>query len=247
LESYEPVELDNLIARANSCGIRRIIANGITLRSSAKSVEIAEQYSCIWAAVGLHPFYAPRLINAVNALKEFALKERVVGIGEIGLDFFRYPESKEIQLHLFDQQLKLAVELDLPVIIHTKAAHHETMTTVKNNGIKEEQAIIQGFRDDLATMEDWLKLGCYLSIGPTILGRPSAALAEVIRQIPAERLLLETDARAGRTLSQGLEPATLKQIAERVAEIRNVSIEDIAAITTKNFLQVFRIKETNDI
>ncbi len=85
LESYEPGALDELIRRANANGIRIIVANGITLRSSSKSVEIAERYPCVWATVGLHPYYADRLRNEVGSLKELALKERVVSIGEIGL------------------------------------------------------------------------------------------------------------------------------------------------------------------
>lgn len=244
LESYEPKALEELINRANANGIRIIVANGITLRSSSKSVEIAGCYPCVWATVGLHPYYADRLRNAVGSIRELALRERVVGIGEIGLDFSRHPETRELQLPLFDEQLRLARELDLPVVIHAnKLSHQETLGAIRRNGIQEGRGIMQGFRGDLAALGDWLKLGFYLSVGPTILREPSEGLVEVIQKIPSERLLLETDARAGRTLSQGLELATLKPIAEKVAEIRNVPVEDIGRVTTNNLMKIFRLTE----
>lgn len=244
LESYEPKDLDELINRAHDNGIYIIIANGITLRSSSKSVEIAERYPCVWATVGLHPYYADRLINAVGSLRELALKERVVGIGEIGLDFSRHPETREFQLPLFDEQLRLARDLDLPVVIHSnQLSHQEALQAIIRNRIQEGRGIMQGFRGDESALGDWLKIGFYLSIGPTILREPSRALVEVIQKIPSERLLLETDAAARRTLSQGLELATLRPIAEKVAEIRNVPVEEIGRITTKNLREIFRLKE----
>ncbi len=247
VESFTPAVLDELLERARSQGIATIIANGITLRSSATSVAIAGRYPCLWATVGLHPFYAPRLRGAVPAIRELALKERVVGIGEIGLDFLRYPETGEVQLALFEEQLRLAQELDLPVVIHTKGAHRETLAALSRNGLGEKRVIIQGFRDNLAILDDWLERGFYLSIGGTILWEPSAALAETIRQIPAERLLLETDTTAKRNLSQGLELATLRKIAEKVAELRRVSLEDLARATTKNLREVFRLPDNSNI
>ena len=243
LESYTPEALDELITRAREKGIRYIIANGITLRSSAQSVEIARRYPFIWATVGLHPFYAARLRNAVGDVRKLAGNKRVVGIGEIGLDFQRFPDTREAQIPLFAEQLELACELDLPVVIHTKAAHRETMEAIRRNGIPDGYGILQGFRDDLSILEDWLKLGFYLSIGPTIVIEPTGALAETIRQIPPEKLLLETDAAARRTLSQGLELATLRPIAEKVAEIRKVSLEDLARLTTANLTKIFRLAE----
>ncbi len=243
LESYTPDDLDELIKRGLAKGVRRIVANGITMRSSAKSLEIAAQHPFIWATVGLHPFYAERLLAMVGPLRQLALQERVVGIGEIGLDFRRHPETKELQLPLFDAQLRLARELNLPVVIHTNDAHRETLEAVQRSGLGEKQAIIQGFRGNQVVLDDWLRLGCYLSIGPTIVMNPTEALAEVIRLIPAERLLLETDTRVGRTLSQGLELATLREIAEKVAELRDVPFEVIARVTTDNFNEVFKIPE----
>lgn len=243
LESYAPDDLDELIKRGLTKGVRRIVANGITLHSSAKSLEIAAQYPFIWATVGLHPFYAERLLAMVGPLRQLALQERVVGIGEIGLDFKFHPETRELQLQLFDAQLRLARELDLPVVIHTGAAHRETLEAVQRNGLGEKQAIIQGFRGNPVVLDDWLRLGFYLSIGPTIVTNPTEALAEVIRLIPTERLLLETDTRAGRTLSQGLGLAMLKEIAEKVAELRDVPFEVIARVTTDNLNEVFKISE----
>jgi len=245
LESYAPDDLDALIQRGLAKGVGRIIANGITLRSSEKSLEIAAQYPFIWATVGLHPFYADRLHAMVGSLRKLALRERVVGIGEIGLDFVQHPETRELQLPLFDAQLKLARDLALPVVIHTSAAHRETLEAVRRNGLGEKQAIIQGFRGSPAILDDWLRLGFYLSIGPTIITKPTDALAEIIRLIPAERLLLETDTREGRTRSQGLELALLREIAEKVAELRADSLEDIAKITTDNLNEVFKISEKN--
>ncbi|MFC1814916.1 TatD family hydrolase [Thermodesulfobacteriota bacterium] len=242
LESYEPVALEETIKRAKANGIGIIIANGITLGSSSKTVEIANRYDCIWATVGIHPWYAVRLGNRVASVKDLALNECVVGIGEIGLDFARDPETKESQMELFEEQLKLARALELPVVVHTDGADQETGEAIIRNGTQETGAILQGFTGDFASLKDWLDLEFYISIGWRILKPGNESLAAAIQQIPSEKLLIETDAAARRTISQGLELATLKPIAEKVAEIRKVPIEDIARVTTNNLKKVFRFK-----
>ena len=131
--------------------------------------------------------------------------------------------------------------MDLPVVIHTKSAHHETVKGIKKFGIPERQGIIQGFREDAAALKDWLKLGFYLSVGIPILSYPSKELFDLIRNIPSERLLIETDTAAMRTRSQGLELATLRLIAEKMAEIRSVTLEELGSVTTKNLMEVFKL------
>ncbi len=243
LEGYGPADLEAALGKARASGIGTIIANGITLRSSQKSIEIAQKHEGVWATVGIQPWHAERLAGAVSEVEKIAVKDRVAGIGEIGLDFLCFPQTKDLQLQLFDAQLEIARRLDLPVVIHTKHAMNETIAALERNRMKGERCIIHGFTGDLAALEDWVSLGCFLSIGVKIVKKPGEMLEEVIRQVPAGSLLLETDAAARRTLTQGLELATLRTIAEKVAGIRGVTLEELARTTTANLRRAYRIKD----
>lgn len=245
LESYTPEELDGQISRARASGVGIVIANGITLRSSMKSVEIAGRYDFMWATVGLHPYHCQRLAGEVDNLRKLAASERVVAIGEIGLDFVRAADPPECQKPLFDAQLKVAVEMGLPVVVHTRGAKQETRDAIVRSGISPGKVIIQGFTSGIDTLNYWLDLGYYISIGSAVLGPGAAKLLAAVPRIPAEKLLLETDAAARRTLSQGLELATLKPIAEKVAELRGVPVEDIALVTTANLKAVYGLNGTH--
>lgn len=239
LESYTPEELDGLIARGKASGVGIVVANGITLRSSMKSVEIAGRYDFIWATVGLHPFHCLRLAGEIPHLRELAASERVVAIGEIGLDFIRCPDTAECQKPLFDGQLEVAVELGLPIVVHTRGARQETRDAIVRSRIPPGKVIIQGFTGGLDTLNYWLDLGYYISVGAAVLGPGAAKLMAAVPQIPPEKILLETDAAARRAVSQGLELATLRPIAEKVAELRGVPVDDIARVTTANLKAVY--------
>ncbi len=239
LESYTPEQLEGQIARAKASGVGIVIANGITLRSSMKSVEIAGRYDFMWATVGLHPYHCQRLAGEVGKLRELAASGKVVAIGEIGLDFVRAADPPECQKPLFEQQLKVAVELGLPVVVHTRGAKQETRDAIVRSGISPDKVIIQGFTGGIESLKYWLDLGYYISIGSGVLDPGFEKLVAAVPRIPAEKLLLETDAAARRTLSQGLELATLKPIAEKVAELRGVPVDEIARITTANLKAVY--------
>jgi TatD DNase family protein len=172
------------------------------------------------------------------------LNERVVGLGEIGLDFVHDRESKAAQIELFEKQLELAEEFKFPVVVHTSGAHQETREAIIRSGAQQTGVIIQGFTGDLSTLQDWLDLGLYISIGPRVLKPGAENLASVVRYIPSENLLIETDAAERRTISQGLELVTLRPIAEKVAQMRNVPLEELARVTTINLKKLFNVKET---
>ncbi|MBI4332393.1 MAG: TatD family hydrolase [Chloroflexi bacterium] len=243
LESYEPEALETMIDRARDSGVGIIIGSGITLRSSATSVDIAKRYDFMWATVGLHPWYADRLASRVESVTELAARERVVGIGEIGLDFLQCFQDRQTQMALFEAQLRLARARELPVVVHTYGALRETQEAIIRSKAHETGVIIQGFIGDLATLEGWIDLGAYISVGVRMFRKPAEAVAEVVPRIPSERLLIETDAAAARTVAEGLDLTTLRTIAERVAAVRGVTLEEIARTTTANLKKVYHLVE----
>ncbi len=243
LESYEPEALAEAVERARAQGVGTIIATGITVRSSAKTVEIAARFPGMRAAVGIHPFHVLRLAGEVAAIREMASNECVVAIGEIGLDFKRNPETRAAQLDLFDRELEIAATLGLPVIVHSKWAQKETLAALRKSGIAGASVMVQGFMDETGPLQGWLDFGCYISVGSNILRPGTGAVLDAAKEVPSDKLLIETDALLRRTVKEGLELATLRPIAEKVAQVRNTSLDDLARTTTANLKKAFRLND----
>ncbi|MFC1977725.1 TatD family hydrolase [Chloroflexota bacterium] len=243
-----------VIARALDAGINTIITVGTSLDSSKKAVELAEEFPEVFATVGLHPHDAATVERAdITNLEAIANHPRVIAIGEIGLDFYRDYSPRGAQLQALKWQLELAAKLELPVIIHCRQAEKDMLSILREwtsqYGDFQGQCrgVIHCFSSDSDTAEQYLDMGFYLSVGAYIGYPTSRNSHDVIRNIPADRLLIETDCpflppqshRGKRN-----EPAYLTLTVQVLAEIREESPRDVARKTTRNARRLFRLAES---
>jgi TatD DNase family protein len=233
---------DDVVRRATEGGIDYIVTVGTTPRECRKAVAIARAHPSVYAAVGIHP-HDTQGIDATTyvLLKKLAREEKVVAYGEIGLDFFRNLSSPEIQTRCFEEQLAIAADLGLPVIIHDRDAHRQTVAILKNwQG--STGGVIHCFSGDAAMAVSCLEMGFYISIAGPVTFAKSDRLWEVVRQVPLNRLLIETDApyltpqphRGKRN-----EPAYVALTAKKVAEIKGLSVPEVGRATTDNAINLF--------
>lgn len=232
-----------VVARAKAAGIG-LITVGIDLESSARAVALAEEHK-IYAAVGVHPHeakrYAADLEGMLARLEELARAERVVALGEMGLDYYRNYSPREEQLRVFRAQLELAAKLDKPVIVHDRQADEDILAILREAGVP---GVVHSFSSGLEVAEALLGLGLYLGFsGPVTF--PKARQQYVIKRVPLERLLLETDApflTPAPHRGKRNEPAYLRYIARAVAELKRVAVDEVGRQTTANAGELFRLQ-----
>jgi TatD DNase family protein len=238
-------DLPQVIQRAHEADVSTIITVGIDPASCRKAIEIAEAYPNVFAIVGVHPHDAAQVgEQELDVLKTVARHAKVKAWGEIGLDFYRNLSPPEIQQERFRQQITIAKELKLPLVIHSRSATRETIACLQEEKAWETGGVIHCFSGDAKTAAQYLEMGFVISIPGVITFNKAQGLREVVRGLPAEAMLLETDApflapvphRGKRN-----EPAYVRVVAETIAEIRGEDISEVAAVTTKNACRVFNL------
>jgi TatD DNase family protein len=224
---------------------RDIITVGIDIRSSIRAAALTKSYSSVFASVGIHPHNADNADkNDLKQIPFIATQEKVVAIGETGLDFHRNLSSRQKQIKLFEQQLDIAISLDLPVVIHDREAHEEVLNILfsfKRNGFK---GVIHCFSGDYNLAKTFIDMGFYISIPGTVTFKNANEMQDVAVRVPLNRMLLETDApflapvpyRGKRN-----EPCLVIHTAQKVAELRGISFEEVARQTSKNTCQLFNL------
>jgi TatD DNase family protein len=233
-----------VIKRAKDEGIDYIINIGSSLKGSKDSLELAGKYNFIYAAVGLHPHEADTFNSAVEAdLTALAKNIKVAAIGEIGLDYYKNYSKPENQRIVFESLIKLAKSLNLPIIIHNRGAQTDTLSVLKK--FLPLHALLHCFSGDADFLKECLDLGFFISFTCNITYKKSTGLRDLVKLVPMERLLLETDAPF--LPPEGLrgkrnEPAFVKELAKKVSEIKNLSLEQVAEATTENAVRFFNLR-----
>jgi TatD DNase family protein len=239
---------EQVIERAANAGVKAIVNVGTDLASSRAAVALAEAYPQIYAAVGAHPHDAKTMTGeTLEELRALASHPKVVAVGEIGLDFYRDLSPRDQQRRAFQQQLALAREVGKPVIIHDREAHKEVMAILRRwaEGCQQPVGVLHCFSGDLAMAQEAIELGFYISIAGPVTFQNARRLRELIRQLPLEKLLVETDCpylaphphRGKRN-----EPAYVKLVAQEVARIKGTSSEEVARITSDNAQALFALR-----
>ncbi|WP_334110355.1 TatD family hydrolase [Thermodesulfitimonas autotrophica] len=240
-ERYE-TDRAAVVARARAAGVTRLVTVGYDLASSRRTVELAAALPGVYAVVGVHPHDAAGVSpEYLEELRRLAREPCVVAIGEIGLDFYRDLSPRPAQREVFVAQLNLARELGLPVVIHCREALGEVYAILRREAVGLS-GVMHCFSGGWEEARRFLALGFYLSVAGPVTFAGARRPVEVVRQMPIERLLLETDApylapvphRGKRN-----EPAYLVHTAQKVAEIRGISLEELAAATTANAARLF--------
>lgn len=242
---YDP-DRQETIQRALESGISHMITIGCDLASSRASVELAHQYPALFAAVGIHPHDAGEVDDATLAALEALAREnsKVVAIGEIGLDYYRDRSPRDIQVNAFRQQIRLAKRVGLPIIIHDRDAHQDVLDILRQEKASEVGGVLHCFSGDLAMAQACIELGFYLSFPATITYPKNDALREVVKAVPTDRLLIETDCPyLSPQMLRGKrnEPALLRHTAQEVARIKGLILADVSRITNLNAFRLFGI------
>ena len=232
-------EAEAALARAHEVGVRQIINHGDTMASSALAVKLARQFPGVYAGVGIHPEEARELTQEdTDQLTAWAALPGVVCIGEIGLDYHwvKDVDQRALQRRIFVGQLDLARQLHLPVCIHDREAHGDTLAILQKEG-QGIRGVLHCYSGSWETAQEFLKLGFYLGVDGPLTFKKAAKLPDIVRQMPLDRLLVETDAPYMAPVphrGQRNEPAFVRCVAEKVAQLRGLPLAKIAARTTQN-------------
>lgn len=233
-----------VIARALENGVTGIINAGACMTSSARSVALAEEYESIYAAVGIHPHDAKSAQESdYRQLAEWSKLDKVVAIGEIGLDYYYDFSPRDLQRTVFVRQIDVARQMDMPFIIHDRDAHGDILDILKKEA-KGLRGVLHCFSGSLEMAKEVIKMGFYISIAGPVTFKNAAKLPEIVAAVPLERLLVETDCpyltphphRGKRN-----EPAYVKLVAEQAAHLRGMDAMDFMKATTHNVKELFKI------
>lgn len=233
-----------VLERARAAGVERILVVGFAPERWGPALRLARSEPDVVVAVGLHPTEAARYDDAIEAdIREAAAEAPVCAIGEIGLDYYWMTAPAEVQRRAFLRQIALARDLDLPFIVHQRDAAEDALAVLEEAG-PPHRGVMHCFTGDPAYAERCLALGMYLGIGGAVTFRNARDLHEAVRTVPLERLVLETDApymTPSPHRGKRNEPAYVRLVAERVAELRGIPVEEVAEVTTANAARLFAL------
>ena len=235
---------DEVVARALAAGVSLIVNIGADMASSARSVALAEKYPGIYAAVGMHPHDSQDMKETdYRQLEQWANHPKVVAIGEIGLDYHYDLSPRSVQKEVFLRQLDLARKTGKPFIIHEREAHADMLDIIRY-AARGLNGVFHCFSGSVETAREYLKMGFYISVAGPVTFPKSVKTKEVAKAVPLDRLLVETDSpyltpqpfRGKRN-----EPAYVRLVAEEIANLRDISLAELAEATTANVRRLFNI------
>lgn len=234
--------MDDVLARAQERGVGKIICPGIDIDSSWQSLTIAKNHANVFAAAGIHPHDASNApADFINQLRDIFTQPKIVALGEIGLDYYRNISDAETQRKVFKKQLQLAKEMNLPVIIHNRNADADIIHLIQQ--VSPMRGVAHCFTSDLTTAKIFLDMGFYISFAGNLTYKNSD-LPEVAKEIPLDRLLIETDAPFMSPMpyrSKENEPSRVKYVADKLADCKGVSYETIELVTQNNAEKLFNL------
>lgn len=237
---------DKLIKEIYSEGVTQIVNAGYSLQSSKKAIEIAENYNFIYATSGISPNDIDDFKKQdLDEIEKLAQNKKVVAIGEIGLDYHWNTENKELQKEVFISQVEIANKLNLPIVIHTREAIFDTLDILKNQIKCIKKGVFHCCPLNIDLVREGLKLGFYISFAGPITFKSSKNANEIIKMVPIEKMLIETDSpylspeplRGKRNDSRNV-----KYMAQKIADVKGITLEEIAKVAYNNAKRIFEIK-----
>ena len=236
-----------VIERARAAGVEQIVVVGGAgdMSSNVDAVALADSFENIYATVGMHPHDAKDVgSDGLQRLKDLALHPKVVAVGETGLDYYYDHSPRDVQRRVFAQFIHMARATELPIVVHERDAASEGAELLRSEGEGKLYGVIHCFTGSYEAARAYLDLGFYISFTGIITFKNAEALRDVVRRVPLERILVETDSpyltpvphRGKRN-----EPAYVRLVAETVANVKGVTLEEVARVTTDNTRQLFRI------
>ena len=238
-------DLEEVIERARLNGVERMVVVGFDEKTIKRAMELIDTYDFMYAAIGWHPVDAIDLTDSyLDWIEELTAHPKVVAIGEIGLDYHWDKSPKDIQQAVFRRQIQLAKKLDLPIIIHNREATEDVVAILEEEGAAEVGGIMHCFSGSPETAKRCLEMNFYISLGGPVTFKNAVKPKEVAKEVPLDRLLIETDCpylaphpyRGKRN-----EPSYVKLVAEQIADLKELSFDEVARATTENANRLFRI------
>lgn len=234
-----------VLERAQAAGVGLIMNVGYNVAQAGSTVKLTREYDFVYGAVGMHPHDAKELDEASSEeLYRLSKEPKIQAVGEIGLDYYWNHSPKDVQQKVFRQMIAMARELGKPVIIHDRDAHQDVLDILKNEGAKEVGGIFHCFSGNWPLAKEALKLGFYISLAGPLTFHNAGALTEVAKLVSLDSLLIETDCPYLAPMpwrGKRNEPAYVVKVAEKLAEIKGLPVEEIARVTTANGRKVFNI------
>ncbi|NHM33480.1 TatD family hydrolase [Neobacillus terrae] len=243
-EQYKE-DLEEVIARAQEMGVSEMTVVGFDRPTIKKAMELAEKYEFIYACVGWHPVDAIDMTEEdLKWIEELTSHPKVVAIGEMGLDYHWDKSPKDIQKEVFRKQIRLAKKVKLPIVIHNREATADIVEILKEEGAEEVGGIMHCFSGSVETAKECVEMNFYISLGGPVTFKNAKKPKEVADEVPLEKLLIETDCpylaphpyRGKRN-----EPGYVRLVAEQIADIKGISLEEVANVTTRNAREIFGI------
>ncbi|KPB03479.1 TatD family hydrolase [Bacillus sp. CHD6a] len=244
-DQYEE-DLQEVIDRAQAENVTNMVVVGFDRKTIIRAMELVEKYDFLYAAVGWHPVDAIDMTEEDLAwIEELASHEKVVAIGEMGLDYHWDKSPKDVQKEVFRKQIQLAKKVKLPIVIHNRDATADVVQILKEEDAKEVGGIMHCFTGSLEVAKECMEMNFYISFGGPVTFKNAKKPKEVVKEIPMEKLLIETDCpyltphpyRGKRN-----EPGYVRLVAEQIAELKELTIEEVAEKTTANAKKLFGIK-----
>ena len=242
---------DEVIKRTVESGISLIIDVGSDLKGSRTALELARRYDFIYASAGIHPHEVKGVtIETYKEIRELLSDPKVVAVGEIGLDYYKDYSPRDIQQREFINQIRIAKEFKKPVIVHSRDAREDTLKILKDEKVSEIGGIMHCFSGDEEMARRCMDMGFYISFAGPITYPNADKLRKVVKSIPTNRLLIETDCpylAPQQMRGKRNEPAYVRHVAEKVAEVKGLTVEDIERVIRLNVHNLFGIGDVNEI
>ncbi len=233
-------DIDNIVSRANKNNVLHMIAVGMNKKANQQGILLSEKYPCIYAAIGLHPSDVNDEQLDIEQLEQQAKHNKVVAIGEIGIDLYWVKDNFVLQKEVFIKQIELALSVDLPVIIHSRISANEIYDIVEN--YPSLRGVMHCYSENVELLDKFIDLGFYIGVGGIVTFKNAKEVIEIAKKTPLDRLLVETDAPylapvpyRGKTN----EPAYTAYTLSKLAEIRGLTIAEMDRITTDNTVRLF--------
>jgi len=234
--------IDSILSKMSSNKVTHALCVSVTLDKLPDIFKIANTYAHIFASVGVHPDYEDIKEPSVEELCRLAKENKVVAIGETGLDYFRVQGDLTWQRDSFRTHIKAAIQSNLPLIIHTRNAAEDTLKIMQEEGANQVGGVMHCFTESLDVALEAIKLNFYISFSGIVTFKNATDLKEVVKAIPLDRILIETDSPYLAPVpyrGKINDPSNVIHVAEEIAKLKNISVEEVGQITTQNFFKLF--------
>lgn len=249
VEQFED-DVEEVIERAIENGVTRMSVVGFDFPTIEKALELSEKYDEVYATIGWHPTEAGSYNDEVEAyLREIYSSRHVVAVGETGLDYHWMEDPKEVQFEAFRRQIKLAKEYNLPVTIHNRESTKDVYRILEEEGLPQAGAIMHSFGVSTRWLKRFVNLGTMISLSGVVTFKNAPEVREIAQAVPLDRLLIETDApylSPEPNRGKRNEPSYVRFVAQEIAQVRGMSVEEVAKITTDNANRFFKLEDANE-